>query len=120
MIPVDQTILHGELQGNCMQASVASLLGLPITEVPHFAESGDAETCWDLFDDFLTDQGFTVIMKEQNFHPDCEYLASGRSPRGGNHMIVMEAGKLLHDPHPSRDGLVNVDIVYLIVPRRLC
>lgn len=41
-------------------------------------------------------------------NPDREYLAHGRSPRTG-HVVVYKNGKLLHDPHPSNTGLIEID-----------
>lgn len=40
------------------------------------------------------------------YHPGVHYIASGKSPRGDFlHSTVHLDGKLVHDPHPSRDGL---------------
>lgn len=44
------------------------------------------------------------------------YLASGISPRGVHHMVVMKDGKLVHDPHPSKAGIGEVEHLWLIVP----
>lgn len=121
MKPVDQTILYSETQaGNCMQASVASLLGLPLSEVPHFAESNDPETTWDAFFDFFDEKGYLCHLQEKDKSLDCAYLASGPSNRGVSHMVVMCGGKLLHDPHPSREGIKSVTLTYVIIPKRLC
>ncbi len=102
--------------GNCMQASVASLLNLPLEEVPHFAEGGDAMTCWSKFEDFLEARGFYSMRLLGNHVPEVYYLASGRSSRGVNHMVVMKEGRLIHDPHPSREGVEKVDFIYVLIP----
>lgn len=39
---------------------------------------------------------------------DVPYFASGKSTRGVDHIVIYMNGKLLHDPHPSRDGLVEL------------
>ena len=31
-------------------------------------------------------------------------------------MVIMKHGELVHDPHPSRDGIVNVTASFVIVP----
>jgi predicted XRE-type DNA-binding protein len=117
MTPVDQTLFNSETtQGNCMQAAVASLLDLPLSEVPHFAESNNAVVCWDLFETFLEGCGKTVDLAPELRIPDTPYLASGTTVRGTRHMVVMHEGKLLHDPHPSRAGLLEVDYIHIVQP----
>lgn len=104
--------------GNCMQASVASLLSLELDQVPHFAESGDPGTCWDLFEEFMESQGLYPMMLSGDRVLPVMYLASGKSARGVSHMVVMNGGELVHDPHPSRAGLLKVDLIYVLVPIR--
>jgi hypothetical protein len=41
-------------------------------------------------------------------NPDTPYLASGKSSRGVDHIVIYQNGKLLHDPHPSGEGLKEV------------
>lgn len=54
MIPVYQTITDPD-KGNCMQAAMASLLELPLNEVPHFRERED----WlQIFLEFLENSGY--------------------------------------------------------------
>lgn len=118
VVPVTQTIFNSILtQGNCMQAAVASLLHLPLDEVPHFAKSGDAETCWTLFEDWLSSLGFEVWLMPGNALPACPFLASGKTSRGTSHMVVMQGSTLIHDPHPTRAGLAEVDHAYVLLPK---
>lgn len=42
-------------------------------------------------------------------NPERSYIASGDSSRGVKHVVIYKNGKLLHDPHPSDEGLVKVD-----------
>ena len=37
------------------------------------------------------------------------YTATGKSPRGVLHVVIYQDGKMIHDPHPSNDGLVEVE-----------
>lgn len=39
---------------------------------------------------------------------DVPYMASGRSPRGLDHVCIYVNGQLHHDPHPSGEGLVDI------------
>lgn len=122
MTPVDQTIFVGDPEGrpgNCMQAAVASILGLGLDEVPHFAalpeDHDDVRPCWDAFEEFFAKRGFEAVFLAYEFCPESYYLASGPSPRGVSHMVVMQDGKLAHDPHPSRAGVLKVESVWLLL-----
>lgn len=106
MHEVTQTILHDPPKiGNCFQAALASVLELPIDDVPHFMLHGD----WFLrLQGWLADRGLCYLY---DVHPQySEYwgyhLISGLSERGVRHTCVGRAGALVFDPHPSRAGLL--------------
>lgn len=118
MTPVDQTQFAGEgAGGNCVQASVASILGLPLTDVPHFLEVADRPEEWELaFMDWLEERGVGYIRRSGEWVFDGYYLASGPSPRGVHHMVVYRDGRLAHDPHPSREGILAVKSTWVLCP----
>lgn len=120
MKPVDQTSFYDPDvigNGNCTEAAVASILGLELSDVPRFYESGKSTvTFWDNFESFLNSKGFHVLDLAGNYVPDCFYLASGSSTRKCKHMVIMRRGELAHDPHPSRLGITQVDRIYVLVP----
>ena len=110
MIPVFQTTF-GFPHGNCFAACLASILELPIADVPNFCDGDNPRWKADclewlrpfglyllsvaLPDDFPADQ-----------MPAGYHVMSGKSPRGKfNHSVVGFAGKMVHDPHPSGDGI---------------
>jgi hypothetical protein len=117
---VDQTILYtpgGPKKGNCTEASVASILGLTLDQVPDFRANGDdALSFWDAFETFINSYGFHVMMLPGDHVPDVLYLASGLSPRGVHHMVLMRSGQIVHDPHPSKAGIGKVEQVRILVP----
>lgn len=49
-------------------------------------------------------------------NPDTPYMASGMSSRGVQHVVIYMNGKLLHDPHPSNEGLLKVDYYTYLIP----
>lgn len=103
--------------GNCTEAAVASILGLPIEDVPDFrADGAEATVFWEAFKTFLNRMGYEVLLRPGNCVPDCLYLADGPAKRGVNHMVIMRAGKLVWDPHPDRTGLNSVANTWLLVP----
>lgn len=115
---VDQTILYtpgGPERGNCTEAAVASILGLALSDVPDFRAKG-VENFWDEFEAFINSRGFHPLRLDGNWIPDVLYLASGLSPRGVHHMVLMRGGELVHDPHPSKAGIGAPEHIWLIVP----
>lgn len=123
MIPATQTILHDPengKKGNCLSAVIASLLHLPIEEVPLFVEP---EWRRDL-NAFLRPFGLAYL----DLSVDPAYLRvvcgitglhheiTGTSPRNPAvlHGCVALDGNLVFDPHPSRDGIVGDPIEFTL------
>ncbi|APU89051.1 conserved hypothetical protein [Virus Rctr85] len=108
---VDQT-RFGNKEGNCLAACLASLFELDIDDVPDFnALHGDnwysiGLTSW------LSQFGLVPVMLASitgEFPQNCHYLVGGESPRGILHSCIGLNGEIVHDPHPSRAGLVRID-----------
>lgn len=118
MIPVTQTTF-GAPGGNCFSACVASLLELSIDEVPYFMGHDD---WYGAFADWLKPRGlypltFKVRAGDDEWRPAGFHILSGKSPRGDfDHSVVAYAGKVVHDPHPSRAGLEGLKDVMVLVP----
>jgi hypothetical protein len=107
VIPVDQTT-HGPTTGNCFSACVASILELPISEVPFFMAP---EQWWPPFVEWCAMRGYDAV-----YFPNTEYVPLGYSIVGGPsyrwpgklHACVALDGVVVHDPHPSKLGLPEV------------
>lgn len=110
MTPTTQTILAGDpsgVPGNCLQAAVASLLDLPLPDVPHFAEHDD----WlERLVAFGGERGYRVRYRPPGTE-GVNGLAFGPSARGVKHAVVWIDGKQAWDPHPDRNGLVSVSML---------
>lgn len=117
MIPQDQEFLMtDDMPGDCARAVIASLLELPREQVPHFLLESDrsAYGFHTQIEMFLDNHGYDIIwggspiyhMKEGE---DVYHYISGPSPRGGGayHGVVGLNGNIIHDPHPSREGLLG-------------
>lgn len=123
MIFNKQLIKHDPVNGifgDCMRTAIACLLDKLPEEVPHFGEHFlDSATFDAAVNSYLASQGlaqFTIA-----FHGECGiksvidtvgftnknmyYLLSGQSNRKVNHIVVCCENKIIHDPHPSGDGL---------------
>jgi hypothetical protein len=125
MKPVPQTVF-GWPGGNCFSACVASVLELPIDDVPNFMLSRDS--WFEAACQWLNARGFTALY----VHHDavkCGYvdprplikaghyfIVGGLSPRGNHlHCVVEHRGKVVHDPHPSRDGLIGAWTDFIVI-----
>lgn len=122
MNPTRQTILHDKeagLFGNCLQATLASLLHMPIDEVPHFCKIYPARWQKKLNEwlkphglAFLDVTGVEGVFKKQGIS-GCFHEISGQSPRDSSvrHSCVGRDGEWVFDPHPIGDG-VNEDLTF--------
>lgn len=116
MRPVDQTTF-GVPGGNCFTACVASLLELPIDEVPYFMADDD---WFPGFQQWLKRWGLWAVgfAWDEKWRPDGLCILSGVTVRHptGLHSVVARGDAIVHDPHPSRAGLVTRTDVILLVP----
>lgn len=140
MIPVTQTKVvvknkNGDVvvRGNCYAAAIASMLELPIDEVPNVEVLfGIDDYSWAaVMHSFLEHKGFELYTNDdfRCFHDkpwlsdkidyckDKYYLVSGDSPRGVKHITIWMNGKMEHDPHPSRDGILTLEIFEELVKK---
>ena len=120
MTPVDQEFLHdpkNNVWGDCQRAVIASLLDLPISEVPHFNDiaKGESYEFYEEIQKFLKPLGYAWLV----VHGAATHLVygtddpvyheiSGPSPRGnGLHAVVGKDRQIVHDPHPDKTGLLG-------------
>ena len=151
MIPVFQTVLadpsradgHSAegVAGNCYQAALASVLELPLEQVPHFAQDGErwqeTSEAWlterGVIRAFYVDEHLAALGYPLYVEPGTDFwgtpadfligaLGAGPSPRGPwRHVVVLDpdTGDMLHDPHPSGAGVLEVDEVELLIAAQL-
>lgn len=111
MKPVEQTILAPP-HGDCFRACIASLLELPIEEVPNFGqEEGEPAGEWfQKWQRWLAPRQlilYTWDIEKGGFTPPGYALLGADSPRGDwLHSVVCLDGQIVWDPHPGRaDGV---------------
>ncbi len=123
MTPIDMLHLNhgqpGAIHGDCFRCCIASVLDLPAVDVPHFMAAPDQDILWaKRLDAFLRPRGMFWV-SIQSF-PEWQLstgmrplvIAGGKSPRGEwGHNVVGEMNRdgfrLIHDPHPSRAGIIG-------------
>jgi hypothetical protein len=132
MKPVDQTLFGPRKNGavgNCVSACIASLLELPIADVPYFmGTDADPDDFWKKrVNLWLGPRGLSLVhvkvSRTFSQWPPGLFILMGRSPRG-LHAVVAKGGEMrasslriiAHDPHPSRTGLKSVDGFAVLVP----
>jgi hypothetical protein len=123
MLKQQQTVF-GDKKGNCFATCIACILELPVEEVPNFC--GDHWTddgeWFRQTNKWLAPLGLRYIEFQYgdwvtHYHgvPDVDVIVSGPGPRGCDHAVIWRAGELVHDPHPSGDGLLKAEFVGFFV-----
>jgi len=129
MKPVHQTefVVKAEdgsilIPGNCFSACIASMLGLPLEDVPTFV----AFPNWlGLANEFVKSFGFELFMSVPRFIEYCRsakdsgyhgyYIATGMGPRGVEHAVICKDGQIVHDPHPEGGGIDKPTSVFVFL-----
>lgn len=130
MKPVLQTMFYDATapkerqRGNCLTAVVASLLELPIENVPNFVQchvdTDGGEDWWASLLTFVERHGYHVqYVKPAELPLGTYYTAAGVSPRGDGsirHIVICQDGRMVHDPHPDADGLLTEETFWALYP----
>lgn len=97
--------------GDCFRACVASILELDPTTLPNFADA------WP--DSWIAWAGDRYELVEYAEPPHGWSIAVGVSPRDSviTHGVVWYGDKIVHDPHPSRAGLVGKPLYWWAIEK---
>lgn len=115
MIPVDQTKFGSD--GNCMSACLASILEIGIEEV----QCKDEDNWYKKTNDWLQAEYNLALMTVTKipYWFKGYLIMCGESPRGIEHatvgQVVEGVATIVHDPHPSRDGIPDVTEIMVLV-----
>lgn len=116
MNPVEQT-RSGE-RGNCYAACIASIFECSIDDVfDAFVEidkGDDGKHWWTLTQEWAHERGYRAEFawaKDLDAPPAGYSIIGGPSPRGtkGGHSCVALDGQLVHDPHPDKTGILEIE-----------
>lgn len=116
MLPVDQD-RFGVGEGNCLAACVASLTGFPLQELTDeiaMSEAGGGSHWYDRFITTMHARGYNV--RHDSDDPPGYAIAFGPAIRGVHHAVVALDGKVVHDPHFSRAGLLEIQGFFILEP----
>lgn len=122
MIPVTQTIT-GDKKGNCLAACVASILELPIEQVPNFC--GDFEEWILALHNWLKPMGLGVVFVKLDLCPSPDHLKENflkgytiggvTGARGIKHAVVLHDGQVIHDPHPGEAVADDIELEDVLI-----
>jgi len=126
MTPQKQLLNHKppESYGDCHRAALASILDLPILDVPHFMhglgpkEGNEFERRQKEFLLYLGlvpicvpfdgSAGLDAVLQTLGAQcPGIYYLIGGDAGRGVGHTVVGCGGEIVHDPHPANIGIIG-------------
>lgn len=116
--------------GNCLSACIASLLEIPLSEVPNFHDERfkdvpedhpeGSQAFWANVHKFLNSKGYSLIIFQNQLFKDIlplmagYFLVGGESPRGYQHSVIYTKEGLAHDPHPEGGGVIpeSMTLIY--------
>ena len=109
--------------GQCINACLATLTGVSLKEAPRVYddEMADGGLYLARIRRFLKRHGYGIMgfRGKPESYASATYIAFGDSPRPdneGGHAVIMRGKKMIHDPHPSGDGILNHWFTWVIVP----
>jgi hypothetical protein len=109
--------------GDCWRATVASLLRLPLDDVPHVCNGPDGGMAGDRMRAFLHTQNCALIQipfnGQMSLDEVLQYVGSvpvsgglhwclmGTSKTGCNHVVICKGAEIVHDPSITQSGIVG-------------
>lgn len=115
-------------KGNCWAACVASVLEMPLSEMPDVEFEStegmpgdeDVKRFWKKWREWLAERNLglqRMTLGEGHPFPPGILIVTGQSPRGPwQHSVVYRDGELAHDPHPEGGGVLKVETIDLLYP----
>lgn len=110
-LKLTQTRLHRgmapEERGNCLPTVFACFMHIEDPEQVFQVQEHYEGEWYGPTIDWLAERGWEWGTMSGHRNDGTYYLVSGYSPRGVMHICIYKDGQLWHDPHPSRDGLMD-------------
>ena len=98
-----------------MNAAFASILEIPIEDIPHFEDMSETKWYPSLLN-WLKSLNFSLLTWEEERYLLGYFIANGPSSRGFGHSVIYKSIEMVHDPHPSRDGSEKITSVWALLP----
>lgn len=107
-------------EGNCLEACIASLLEIDISSIPCYKKDN-----WNIllngwlmknYNCYLLPLGIKGCLDAfREIMGDTIYIASGYSSRGLFHATLWQNDKMIFDPHPSNEGIKEIETIDFLV-----
>lgn len=110
---------HG-VWGDCWRACIASLLDLPLEEVPHVLDQGvEIDVGRPALHAWLKPRGLSTFMFPMSgslqevltaigeWNPDAFYMLVGKSRTGCNHIVICRGNEIIHDTGITQPGIIG-------------
>ncbi len=116
MTPVDQT--REGVGGNCLAACLASIFNCGLADTPELSDAPTWAEQRRRIDEWLAPRGLrTSVTLGPPQRDEGLVIVSGTVARSDcMHATVWRGDELVHDPHPSRAGLVKIEDTLAFVP----
>jgi hypothetical protein len=102
-------------RGDCLRACLASLLDLDVDSFVHSTWIGDYTEILPEFGVYYSGFAGSISDIADSDGIDGNFIAYGEGNRGVLHAVIINAkGDLIHDPHPSNEGVNNIKGIFLI------
>ena len=120
-ITYDQTLFYNKelnQRGDCLRACIATLLDIKPETLPHsthFSDYIEVEEIYWNYTGFMCVDSLDKIQDEEGI--DGLFMAYGESSRGCYHAVIInKQGEIVHDPHPSKEGIKDIQGIWIIEP----
>lgn len=114
MKPVNQTEFDGV--GNWYTACLASILDIPLLEIPHLSGRLNYEDTWfDRTQAWLMTRGLYAIVLNEDEPANGYYIGIGINSANNVHGAIFIDNTLIHDPHPARAGLQGQPEIRIVI-----
>lgn len=121
MKPVTQTEVGiDNPRANCLMACVASILEVPLSALPDLYEQEQQGRHWfEILSSALATYGMRPV---EGGDRTTHHIVVGASPRSSHSHAVVGLGEaIVHDPHPTRAGIVGPATYWIsLVPLGEC
>ena len=123
MKPVICQVRHDPPQsyGDCARACVASILELPPEKVPHWFANEDGFEANKEMREWLSLKGYmlsyfalqsgmtleAVLNYVDEWYGDIEFILLAETRSGGDHAVVCQSGKIIHDPAWYKTAIIG-------------
>jgi hypothetical protein len=108
-------------EDGCYAACLATILGVPLDEVPHPSAWELMQNHWHEYANrvhqWLQQRGYFRVWIPKFWEPAGLSVVHGTSPRAIGHCVVACDGRMVHDPYPSGGGLTEIEGYEVLIPR---